>query len=188
MESDNSEAKKMNQEKFENPTAKALTDQSNQPQSMEAKPKLESAAEPGQQVSKKQQKKQLKSEMWLLQKEDLKKKRKEKRDQQKEKKRIQKRIIKEKMEKGEALAPDEINKYARPRRGRGFRQEVREKVEKAPKLILDCSFDAHHGNKELQSMGRQIERCLNLNKKFPNPLSIVATGISNKLLPVLKSK
>src|SRR3990167_8390199 len=136
-------------------------------------------------ISKKQLKRQAREAKWQSEKQALKKQKKEK---YKEKKRIQRAALEQKRLAGEQITPEELAKYSRPRRGRGFKQELKQKLASAPRVVIDCSFDEHHGTKEFVSMARQLEHCLNLNKKFPNPIKIVLTGLSTQMEEVLKPR
>lgn len=146
---------------------------------------MEATPTPEATQSKKQLKKQAKEAEWNAKKALLKKAKKEK---HKEKKRLQRAALQKKREAGEEITPEELGKYARPRRGRGFKQELRSKLQNAPSVIIDCSFDQHHGQKELLSMARQLEHCLNLNKKFSAPIKIMLTGLSTQMEDVIKQR
>lgn len=136
-------------------------------------------------LSKNQLKKLAKSEKWKEKAGELKKAKKEK---AKEKRRLQKLVIEEKKSKGLEITEEDKKKAFRPRRGRGFKQEMKEKLAAAPVVVIDCSFDQYHGNKELQSMARQLEYAINVNKKVENPLRITVTGLSDKFREILAKK
>lgn len=133
-------------------------------------------------LSKNQLKKLKKSEEWKSKFEILKKAKKEK---AKEKRRIQKMVIEEKKQKGLEITEEDMKKASRPRRGRGFRAEMKEKLTNAPTVIVDCSFDQYHGEKELISMARQLEYTINVNKTVGKPLKILVTGLSPQFRDVL---
>lgn len=133
-------------------------------------------------LSKNQIKKLKKSEEWKSKFEILKKAKKEK---AKEKRRIQKLVIEEKKQKGLEITEEDMKKASRPRRGRGFRAEMKEKLSNAPTVIIDCSFDQFHGEKELISMARQLEYTINVNKTVEKPLKILVTGFSPQFREIL---
>jgi len=139
----------------------------------------------GGQISKKKMKKMARALAW---EEKAKEMKKEKKIKAKEKKKLARKIIEEKQSKGEPITEEEYKKAARPKRGRAYRQEVKDRLAKAPIVVLDCAFDEHHGTRELISMGRQIEHCLSASKKFPKPLKLCVTGLSPQFKECLQKR
>lgn len=133
-------------------------------------------------MSKKQMKKLKKQEEWGSKLQEIKRKKKER---VKEKKKLQKKVIEEKKNNGEDISGD-VHGIFRYRRGRGYKKELNEKLANAPVLLVDCSFDQYHKKKELVSMCRQLEYCINILRKHDSPLRIVVSGLSDQFEEVLK--
>lgn len=136
-------------------------------------------------LSKNQIKKIQKADAWKQKAAEIKLKKKA---IHKEKKKLQKKVIKQKIEDGVDVGEDELKKISRPRRGRGFRADMKEKLTKAPIVIIDCSFDEHHGERELISMARQLEYAINVNKQVAQPLRLLVSGLSDRFRRILDKR
>lgn len=134
------------------------------------------------QLSKKKLKKLARAEEWAKKAGELKR---QKRDRVKEKKRQQRKIVEEKKRQGLELTEEDWKGLKRSRRGRGYKKELQAKLLQSPTVIIDCSFDEHHGQKELVSMSRQIEHCISCLRRHDKVLKMVVTGLSEQFEQVL---
>ena len=135
------------------------------------------------QLSKKKLKKLARAEEWAKKAGDMKR---QKRDRMKQKKRQQRKIVEEKKRLGLEPTEEDWKGLKRSRRGRGYKKELQAKLLQSPTVIIDCSFDEHHGQKELVSMSRQIEHCISCLRRHEKVIKMAVTGVSEQFEQVLK--
>lgn len=66
-----------------------------------------------------------------------------------------------------------------------WEQEFSNKVSKASKIIIDCSYEDLMTEKDLISMSRQIAECYSINRKSKSPLNLILYGVGTKLYGIL---
>ena len=58
---------------------------------------------------------------------------------------------------------------------------LKEKLEKAPRVLIDCDFAQVQKDREIKSMVVQISECIASNKKAESPFNIRLTGVHKDL-------
>ncbi len=81
-------------------------------------------------------------------------------------------------------SPDEHNGHESELKSepqRKLKDLMKERLEKAPSMIIDCDFAKVQNDKEVASMVVQISECIHLNKRSLKPINIHLTGLHDKL-------
>jgi len=65
---------------------------------------------------------------------------------------------------------------------------MKEKLEIAPHIIIDCSFEEHHIEKDNISLINQLSQMLGSNRRADSPARIVVTGIGSKTMEQLNAR
>ena len=136
----------------------------------------------------KHQKKMIKLHKWDQDDPALQEIKREKRFQERQKKKEKMRQFKQEMkEKGVDMTTRVTALEYKNPKSRNFRKILRQKIEKAPVIIIDCAFSEHHSLRDEKSLVRQLSHMLGRNRKFEKPLKIVLTGVSERLLGLMRT-
>lgn len=108
----------------------------------------------------------------------MKEKKTQKKERLRQQRQLQQAAIAEKKLNGEPVDWSSLKNYSKGvGKSRSFKAELRQKLECAPVVVIDCDFAEQQGEKEMRSLVTQLSHCVCLNKKASFPLRIRLVGV-----------
>jgi tRNA (guanine9-N1)-methyltransferase len=141
-------------------------------------------------LSKNQQKKLIREKKWLETKDLRPELRQKKRAARKVRRDDLKALIATKEEQGEDVSDllPQLQVGKPPRLSKEEKITLLEKLESAPKVIIDCDFELHMKDGELNSLVTQFSHFLAQNKKSEHPINIVLSGVGPRMDAMLTKR
>jgi tRNA (guanine9-N1)-methyltransferase len=141
-------------------------------------------------LSKSQQKKLIRQKKWLETKDLRPEQRQKKRAARKVRRDDLKALIASKEEQGEDVSEllPQLQVGKASRLSKEEKITLLEKLESAPKVIIDCDFEQHMKDGELNSLVTQFSHFLAQNKKSEHPINIILTGVGPRMDAMLTKR
>ena len=134
-------------------------------------------------LSKKAKKRLEKEKQWEKSKGQRVEKRKLMRENKKTKRQDLKKEIEEKETLGEDVSElqEKLKDSKQNRINKDEKEKLHEKMKVGSKIIIDCNFEEHMKDKELNSLVTQFSHFLSDNKNSEKPINVILTGVGPRL-------